>query len=233
MREKVVDIFYSMGFDILQGHELETDYYNFEALNIPSGHPARDMWDTFYIKQKILKKYKPLLRTHTSAMQVRVMEKSKPPLKICVIGKCFRHEATDVSHEHTLYQIEGFVVDKKISVANLIYTLQEFLNILFKQDVKIRVRPSYFPFTEPSFEIDFSCLKCNGRGCSICSNTGWVEILGCGMIHPNVFKAAGYAKGVYTGFAFGIGLDRLVMMKHKIDDIRWFHSSDLRFLHQF
>ncbi|MBL7141709.1 phenylalanine--tRNA ligase subunit alpha [Patescibacteria group bacterium] len=240
-RYKVAEIFSSMGFEILEGRELETDYYNFEALNIPEGHPARDMWDTFYVKSKRSnhpqptknQKSKLLLRTHTSPMQVRVMEKKKPPLKVCVIGKCFRHEATDASHEHTLYQIEGFVVDKEISVANLIYTLKSFLNVLFKREVKIRLRPSYFPFTEPSFEMDFACLNCQGKGCPACSQTGWVEILGSGMIHPKVYEYAGYPKDVYTGFAFGVGLDRLVMMKHKIDDIRWFHRGDLRFIKQF
>ena len=228
-KQQVAEIFSSMGFEILEGPELETDYYNFEALNIPAGHPARDMWDTFYIKSK----KGELLRTHTSPMQVRVMEKKKPPLKVCVIGKCFRHEATDASHEHALYQVEGFAVDKEISVANLIYTLKTFLNALFKTKVRIRLRPSYFPFTEPSFEVDFACLNCKGKGCPVCSQTGWVEILGSGMIHPKVFEYAGYPKNTYTGFAFGIGLDRLVMMKHKIDDIRWFHSGDLRFIRQF
>lgn len=248
MRYEVEEIFSSMGFKILQGPELETDYYNFEALNIPKDHPARDMWDTFWLKTRInankrgyigvnsrnnQRESALLLRTHTSPMQIRVMEKEKPPLRVCVIGKCFRHEATDASHEHTLYQIEGFVVDKEISVANLIYTLKAFLNALFKTKVKIRLRPSYFPFTEPSFEVDFACLNCNGKGCPVCSQTGWIEILGAGMIHPKVFKYAGYAKNTYTGFAFGIGLDRLVMMKHKIDDIRWLHSGDLRFIRQF
>ena len=228
-KQMAADIFLSMGFEILEGPEFETDYYNFEALNIPKGHPSRDMWDTFYIKSK----KGELLRTHTSPMQIRVMEKKKPPLKVCVIGKCFRHEATDASHEHTFYHIEGFVVDEEISVANLIYTLKTFLNALFKTEVKIRVRPSYFPFTEPSFEVDFACLNCGGKGCPVCSQTGWVEILGAGMIHPEVFKQAGYIKEKYTGFAFGIGLDRLIMMKHKIDDIRLLHSSDLRFIRQF
>jgi phenylalanyl-tRNA synthetase alpha chain len=234
LKYQVAEIFYSMGYEILEGPELETDYYNFEALNIPLEHPSRDLWDTFYIKSlKEESRHSLLLRTHTSAMQVRVMEKKKPPLKICVIGKCYRHEATDASHEHTLYQIEGFVVDKEITIANLIYTLQTFFNKLFKKNVEIRLRPSYFPFTEPSFEMDFRCLNCKGKGCSVCGQTGWVEILGCGMINPKVFEYAGYPKDQYTGFAFGVGLDRLVMMKHQIDDIRWFHSGDLRFLKQF
>lgn len=258
VRYKVAEIFSSMGFEILEGRELETDYYNFETLNIPAGHPARDMWDTFWLRQNhksetINNKQKGsnskvyssklkgnlLLRTHTSAMQVRIMEKQKPPIRTCVIGKCFRNEATDVSHEHTLYQIEGFIVDKNITVANLIYTLNTFLNILFGQKVKVRLRPSYFPFTEPSFEMDFACLNCHGsalyerQGCSVCGQSGWVELLGCGMIHPHVFKSAGYPRGKYTGFAFGAGLDRIIMMKHKINDIRWLHSGDLRFLRQF
>jgi len=240
MRFKVAEIFASLGFKILDGNELETEYYNFEALNIPASHPARDMWDTFFVdspQSSLLKskkgKYKLLLRTHTSSMQIRVMEKEKPPLRVCVIGRCFRNEATDASHEHTLYQIEGFCVDKEVSVANLIYTLRGFLSLLFEREVKVRLRPSYFPFTEPSFEMDFSCLNCQGKGCSVCGQTGWVEMLGCGMIHPKVYEAVGYATGQYSGFAFGIGLDRLVMMKNQIDDIRWLHSGDLRFIKQF
>ena len=232
MRFKVAEIFASLGFEIIDGNELETEYYNFEALNIPASHPARDMWDTFFIDSK-KGKDKLLLRTHTSPMQIRVMEKEKPPLRVCVIGRCFRHEATDASHEHTLYQIEGFCVDKEVSIANLIYTLRGFLSLLFEKDVKVRLRPSYFPFTEPSFEMDFECLNCRGKGCSVCGQTGWVEILGCGMIHPKVYEAVGYPENTYTGFAFGIGLDRLVMMKNKIDDIRWLHSGDLRFIKQF
>jgi len=240
MRFKVAEIFASLGFKIIDGNELETEYYNFEALNIPAGHPARDMWDTFFVdspQSPLLKskkgKYKLLLRTHTSPIQIRVMEKEKPPLRVCVIGRCFRHEATDASHEHTLYHIEGFCVDKEMSIANLIYTLRSFLGLLFGKEVKVRLRPSYFPFTEPSFEMDFKCLNCNGSGCSVCEQTGWVEILGCGMIHPKVYEAVGYTPGEYSGFAFGIGLDRLVMMKNQIDDIRWLHSGDLRFVKQF
>jgi len=233
LKKQVKGIFYSMGFEILEGPEVETEYYNFEALNIPKGHPARDFWDTFYLKEEISNKTKLLLRTHTSPMQIRVMEKEKPPLRVCVIGKCFRHEATDASHEHTLYQIEGFAVDKNISVVNLVYTLKSFLGNLFNQKVEIRLRPSYFPFVEPGFEVDMKCLNCDGKGCPVCSYTGWIEMLGSGMIHPKVFEAVGYPKNKYTGFAFGIGLDRLAMMKYKIDDIRWFHSGDLRFIRQF
>jgi phenylalanyl-tRNA synthetase alpha chain len=229
VKNELSDIFYSMGYQILEGPEIETDYYNFEALNIPPGHPARDMWDTFYLKSK----KRELLKTHTSPMQVRVMEKQTPPLKVCVFGRCFRHEATDASHEHTLHQMEGFVVDKNINVANLIDTLKVFLQSLFGTKIKIRLRPSYFPFTEPSFEVDFACLNCQGKGCPVCNQTGWVEILGAGMIHPQVFKSVGYPAGKYTGFAFGLGLDRLTLMRYQIDDIRWFHSGDLRFIRQF
>lgn len=254
MKDKVVEVFRSMGFEILEGREMENDYYNFTALNIPEDHPARDMWDTFWIKHnsKLSSKRtdkdnndqgkggeeKKLLRTHTSGMQVRIMEKRTLPLKVCLIGKCFRHEATDASHEHTLYQIEGIVIDKQITIANLIHILKSFLDELFGQAVKIRLRPSYFPFTEPSYEVDFGCLNCNGKGCPVCQQSGWVEILGCGMIHPKVFESANrklgnYPPGEQTGFAFGIGLDRLAMMKYQVDNIRWFHSGDLRFIKQF
>jgi len=233
-KNKIIEIFQSMGFEIVEGEEVDNDWYNFEALNIPVEHPARDIWDTFYIKSKFKSRNsKLLLRTHTSNMQVRMMEKRKPPFKICVIGKCFRHEATDATHEHTLYQIEGFAVDKRISLANLIYTLKSFLNALYKKEVEVRIRPGYFPFVEPGIEFDMKCENCKGEGCSVCKNSGWIEILGAGMIHPKVFESAGYPKGKYTGFAFGVGLDRLVMMYHKIDDIRWFHSGDLRFIKQF
>lgn len=261
LKNEVAEIFQSMGFEILEGPEVDNEYYNFETLNIPAEHPARDMWDTFYLKTQNyaekdaeLRRKSPrqsafsqrqsalLLRTHTSNMQVRVMERRKPPLRVCVIGKCFRREATDASHEHTLYQIEGFAVDKKITLANLIYTLKSFLNALYKKQVKTRIRPGYFPFVEPGIEIDMECANCatavrvlrsfSEGGCPICQGTGFVEILGAGMIHLKVFESAGYLKGKYTGFAFGVGLDRLVMMRHKIDDIRWLHSGDLRFIQQ-
>jgi len=232
VRAEVIDIFSSMGYEIWEGQQVEDDYHNFEALNIPKGHPARDMWDTFWLTAKDKQKSDLLLRTHTSPVQIRVMKSQQPPLRVCAVGRCFRHEDTDASHEHTLYQIEAFVVDKNITVANLIYTLKDFLKTLFQKDVRIQMRPAYFPFTEPSFEIDMECLNCGGKGCRVCSQTGWVELLGSGMIHPNVFKAVGYSKD-YTGFAFGVGLDRLAMMKYQIDDIRWFHSGDLRFIRQF
>lgn len=236
---KVADIFLSMGFNVVEGEEVVNDYYNFESLNIPVDHPARDMWDTFYLgdekgKKLLDEKGKDLLlRTHTTAMQIKTMEHQKPPIKTCVIGKCFRHEATDVSHGYILYQIDGFMVDENISIANLVFILKEFLNTLFGQQVNIRLRPSYFPFTEPSYEVDFSCLSCGGRGCQVCKNSGWVELLGCGMIHPKVLEYAGYPKGKYTGLAFGFGFDRLVMLKYKIEDIRHFHNQNLKFIRQF
>jgi phenylalanyl-tRNA synthetase alpha chain len=237
VRIELEEIFKSMGFEIYEGQELVSDYYNFESLNIPKDHPARDIQDTFFVKSPTSNSQSPtsnlVMRTHTSAMQVKIMESKKPPLKIIVPGRCFRHEATDASHEHTFYQMEGFVVDKDISIANLIYTQKALLSSIFKKDVKVRLRPGYFPFVEPGFELDCSCVICGGVGCSVCKHTGWVELIPCGMIHPKVFEFAGYPKGRYTGFAFGMGLTRLVMMKYGIDDIRLFMSGDLRFLEQF
>ena len=254
---KLADIFLSMGFEVVEGPELETDYYNFESLNIPFFHPSRDMQDTFYVKvlpvveQSSLRDFAHLkdrfvMRTHTSNVQVRVMEKRTPPLRICTFGKCFRREATDASHEHTFYQVEGFVVDKDISIANLIYTMKSILSKFFDKEVEIRLRPAYFPFTEPSYEVVFKCLNCHpdlcrdpdfgrdgDKNCPVCKGSGWLEIFGAGMIHPNVLKNVGYQEGQWQGFAFGGGIDRLVMLKYQIDDIRWFHSGDLRFIRQF
>lgn len=229
VRLELEEIFKSMGFEIYEGDELTSDFYNFESLNIPKTHPARDIQDTFFIKDHP----NLVMRTHTSAMQVKIMEKKKPPLRVIVPGRCFRHEATDPSHEHTFYQMEGFLVDEKVSIANLIYTQKTLLRAIFKKDVKVRLRPGYFPFVEPGFELDCSCIICDGKGCSVCKRTGWVELIPCGMIHPKVFEFAGYPKGKYTGFAFGMGLTRLVMMRYGIDDIRLFMSGDLRFLEQF
>ena len=229
IRREVEYIFQKLGFSIVEGPEIENERYNFDALNIPKDHPARDLWDTFWLKTK-----EPLLlRTHTSPVQIRYMEKNQPPLRIIVPGKVFRHEATDSSHNIQFYQIEGLMVDKDISSANFKAVIQEFFNEFFKREVKIRLRPSYFPFTEPSFEIDMACLTCQGKGCSVCSKTGWVEIIGAGMIHPNVFKNSGLNPKNWQGFAFGIGLDRLTMMKYRIDDIRLLYSGDLRFINQF
>jgi phenylalanyl-tRNA synthetase alpha chain len=229
VRLEVEEIFKSMGFEIYEGDELVSDYYNFESLNIPKDHPARDSQDTFFIKDHPDK----VMRTHTSAMQVKIMEKRKPPLKIIVPGRCFRNEATDASHEHTFHQIEGFVVDKNISIGNLVWTQKQLLSAIFHKEVKVRLRPGFFPFVEPGFELDCSCLICGGKGCSVCKHKGWVELIPCGMINPKVLEYAGYKKGEYTGFAFGMGWSRLAMMKYGIDDIRLFMNGDLRFLNQF
>jgi len=230
VQNELEDIFKSMGFMVLDGPELESDYYNFEALNIPAWHPARDAQDTFYIEDK---KEKLVLRTQTSPVQIRAMQKYGAPLRCVVPGRVFRNEATDASHDHTFYQLEGLMIGENISIANLVAVLQEMLSAIFKKEVKTRLRPGYFPFVEPGFELDFGCLICNGQGCSVCKNTGWIEFVGSGMVHPNVLKAGGIDSKKYNGFAFGLGLTRLVMMKYGIDDIRLLQSGDLRFLNQF
>jgi len=236
VQREAEEIFQSMGFSIVEGPEIETEWYNFDALNIPKDHPARDFWDTLWLKQETKNKKqetKLLLRTHTSPVQVRYMEKHNPPLRIIVPGRAFRHEATDASHEINFYHVEGLMVDKDISVANFKAIIQEFFKKFFKRKIDIRLIPSYFPFTEPSFEVHMTCLACKGKGCSACQGTGWMEMMGAGMVHPNVFKAAGLVPKDWQGFAFGMGLDRLAMMKYKINDIRLFYGGDLRFLNQF
>jgi phenylalanyl-tRNA synthetase alpha chain len=227
VQRKCREIFGEMGFSVALGPEIETEWYNFDALNIPKDHPARDMWDTFWLKNG------KLLRTHTSPVQIRYMEKNNPPIRIIAPGRIFRHEATDASHEINFYQLEGLMIDKDISVSNFKAIIQEFLSRFFKKPTEIRLRPSYFPFTEPSFEIDMSCVVCEGTGCSVCSQTGWIELMGAGMVHPKVLNAGKINPKHWQGFAFGIGLDRLAMMKYKIDDIRLLYSGDLRFLEQF
>lgn len=222
------DIFTSMGFMVLDGPELESDYYNFESLNIPSWHPARESQDTFYVEGEDL-----VMRTQTSALQVRAMKKYGAPFRGIFPGRCFRNEATDASHEHTFYQMEGLMIDKNISIANLIAVMKSLLRGVFKRDVKIRLRPGYFPFVEPGFELDINCLICGGKGCSVCKQSGWLELLPCGMVHPNVLKFGGLDPKEWSGFAFGLGLTRLAMMKYGIDDIRLFCGGDLRFLNQF
>lgn len=228
VQREVEEIFQSMGFSVVTGPEVETEWYNFDALNIPKDHPARDMWDTFW-----LKKDKLLLRTHTSPVQVRFMEKNQPPLRIIVPGSVFRHEATDARHEFQVFQVEGLMVDKKISVTNLKAILAEFFKKFFGKNTAFRLDPDFFPFTEPSFNISVTCVICGGRGCSLCKKTGWLEMAGAGMVHPNVFKNSGLDPREWQGWAFGFGLERLAMMKYKIDDIRLFRSGDLRFLEQF
>jgi phenylalanyl-tRNA synthetase alpha chain len=229
---QVQDIFVALGFSVVEGPELETQKYNFEALNMPSDHPARDMQDTFYIKN-------PaggddlLLRTHTSPMQVRFMEKNNPPLRIIVPGRIFRNEATDASHEYQTYQFEGLMVDKNISVANLKAIIDEFLKRLYGQSVGTRFRPSFFPFTEPSFEIDMACVFCRQKGCRVCKQSGWLEMGGAGMVNQFVFESSGYVRNEWQGFAFGFGIDRLAMLKYKINDIRLLTGGDMGFLKQF
>jgi phenylalanyl-tRNA synthetase alpha chain len=228
------NIFSQMGFAIMDGPEVESEYYNFEALNIPAHHPARDMQDTFFLKDKSEPKHGRLvLRTQTSPVQVRTMEKYGAPLRIIVPGRVFRYEATDASHDSTFYQVEGLVIDKNISLAHLKGVMAEFLTRLFGKEVKVRFRPGYFPFVEPGLELDFSCLLCNEKGCSVCKHTGWLEFMGAGMVHPNVLKAGGINPDEYQGWAFGFGLTRLVMMRYGIDDIRLLQSGDLRFTRQF
>lgn len=236
--EHIVSIFDKLGFTVADGPEIETEHYNFDALNIPKNHPARDMWDTFWIKDpKGMSKSKgqisKLLRTHTSPVQIRYMEKNKPPIRIIAPGKVFRHEATDATHEAQFYQLEGLVVDTYISLSHLKGTLAQFFEEFFGSKINIRFRPSYFPFVEPGVEIDISCFKCGGKGCSTCKGTGWIEIMGAGMVHPSVLRSSGIDPKVYRGFAFGGGLDRLVMAKYEIPDVRMLYSGDLRLVNQF
>lgn len=232
VQRELEELFYSMGFMVLDGPEVESEYYNFTALNIPDWHPARDTQDTFYIVDED-DNNKLLLRTHTSPMQVRVLQKYGAPLRAVVPGRVFRYEATDASHEHTFWQMEGLVVDKNISIGNLIGVMKELLRGIFKREVEVRLRPGFFPFVEPAFELDIKCFICGGMGCSVCKQLGWVELLPCGLVHPEVIKAGGLNPKEYSGFAFGLGLSRLAMMRYKIDDIRLFLGGDLRFLRQF
>jgi phenylalanyl-tRNA synthetase alpha chain len=227
--EEIEEIFLGMGFKIAEGPEIEKDYYNFEALNLPKNHPARDMQDSFYITDEIL------LRTHTSPVQVRTMEnmKGEVPLKIICPGKVFRRDDDDATHSHQFMQIEGLYVDQGVSMSDLKGILLTFAKEMFGQDQQIRLRPSFFPFTEPSAEVDIACILCNGKGCRVCKHTGWIEILGSGMVHPKVLEMSGYDPKVYTGFAFGMGAERIAMLKYGVDDIRHFYTNDARFLKQF
>lgn len=225
--KEVTDCLKKMGFTVVSGPEMESEYYNFEALNVPKDHPARDMQDTYYLDNGML------LRTQTSDNQIRGMENYGAPLRICAPGRTFRNEDLDANHENTFFQIEGMVIDENISIENLMYVMQELLSEVFKTDLKVRLRPGFFPFTEPSYEMDMSCVICGGKGCPTCKNGGWIELIGCGMVHPNVLRAGGVDPEKYTGFAFGIGLTRLAMMKYKISDIRVLNSGDIRYLKNF
>ena len=227
VNERIIQIFYGMGFEVARGPDVETDYYNFSSLNFPPDHPARDMQDTFYINDDIL------LRTHTSPVQVRVFEKGEPPVRIIAPGRCYRNEAINSRSYCTFHQVEGFYVDTDVSFADLKGVLTAFVWEMFGKDVKLRFRASFFPFTEPSAEVDISCFLCGGKGCSVCKHTGWLEILGAGMIDPAVFETVGYDSEKYTGYAFGMGVERIAMLKYRIKDIRLFYESDLRFLRQF
>ncbi|MFA6226907.1 MAG: phenylalanine--tRNA ligase subunit alpha [Candidatus Paceibacterota bacterium] len=232
----MVKIFSDMGFVLTDGPELETEYYNFDALNFPKDHPARDMQDTFWLKpnKNIPGVENKLLRPQTSAMQIHYMEDNKPPLAIICPGKVYRNEATDAGHEAQFHQIEGLLVDKKISLADLKSTLNIFFDKFFKKDVEVRFRPSFFPFVEPGVEIDVSCFKCKGEGsCPVCKGTGWIEIMGAGAVHPKVLNIIGINPNEFTGFAFGMGVDRIAMLKYGIDDIRLLYSGDLRLVNQF
>ncbi len=221
------DIFLGMGFTIVDGPEVELDYYNFQALNMPEGHPARDTQDTFYITDKIL------LRSQTSGVQIRTMEKTKPPIRIISPGRVYRSDEVDATHSPLFHQVEGLVVDKGITMGDLRGTLLAFAKGLFGSETRIRFRPHHFPYTEPSAEVDVSCFVCGGEGCRLCKNEGWIEVLGCGMVHPNVLRGCGIDPDVYSGFAFGIGIERVAMLKYHIDDMRLFYENDLRFLQQF
>jgi phenylalanyl-tRNA synthetase alpha chain len=232
--EEICDIFGSMGFQTVEGPEVEWDYYNFEALNMPADHPARDMFATLWVDFDTKTGNRPmLLRTHTSPVQIRVMEKLSPPIRIIAPGRVYRYEATDATHEWMFYQVEGLAVDKNISLADLKGTLFEFARRLFGRDRKCRFRCDYFPFVEPGVEVAIDCLVCHGAGCRLCGNSGWIEILGAGMVHPEVLRRVGIDPEVYSGFAFGMGVERIPILRYGIDDIRLFYSNDLRFLRQF
>ena len=223
----LIDLFQSMGFDVVDGPEVETDHYNFEALNVPADHPARDMQDTFYIAENLL------LRTQTSAAQIRTMETRKPPIKIICPGRVYRADEVDATHSPVFHQIEGLVVDKGITMCDLKGVLEQFAHEIYGPETEVKFRPSFFPFTEPSVEVDVTCSECRGKGCRVCKGSGWIEILGAGMVHPRVLKSCGIDPEEYSGFAFGIGLDRITTTRYKISDIRLLFENDLRFLSQF
>ena len=227
IQRELEDLFRSLGFAVLDGPEVETEFHNFDALNIPADHPARDMQDTFWLTGG------NLLRTHTSPVQVRGMERLGPPLRMIAPGRVFRNESVDASHEHTFYQLEGMMIDRDVSVAHLLYFMKTLLGAIFGREVTVRLRPGYFPFVEPGFELDIQCLICGGPGCPVCKQSGWVELLPCGLVNPNVLRMSGIDPDQWGGFAFGLGLTRLAMMRYGIDDIRHLQGGDLRFLEQF
>jgi phenylalanyl-tRNA synthetase alpha chain len=227
LQNEIEDLFTSLGFAVLDGPEVETEEHNFDALNIPPTHPARDMQDTFWLSNG------HLLRTHTSPVQIRGMRRLGPPLRMIAPGRVFRNEEVDASHEHTFYQLEGMMVDREVSVANMLYFMKTLLSSIFRRDVAVRLRPGYFPFVEPGFELDIRCLICDGAGCAVCKQSGWVELMPCGLVHPNVLRMSGIDPDDWGGFAFGLGLTRLAMMRYGIDDIRQLLGGDLRFLTQF
>ncbi|MEZ5501220.1 MAG: phenylalanine--tRNA ligase subunit alpha [Halioglobus sp.] len=224
--ERIEDFFSAIGFDVVEGPEIEDDYYNFEALNIPAHHPARAMHDTFYVDEHTV------LRTHTSPVQVRVMESQQPPLRIICPGRVYRCDS-DLTHSPMFHQVEGLLIDEHSSFADLKGLIQDFLRAFFERELSVRFRPSYFPFTEPSAEVDMQCVNCGGQGCRVCSQTGWIEIIGCGMVHPRVFGFSGIDTEKYAGFAFGMGVERLAMLRYGVNDLRLFFDNDLRFLEQF
>lgn len=226
-QERMCEIFRNMGFDVVDGPEVETDYYNFKALNLPEDHPARDMQDTFYITKNLL------LRTQTSAAQIRTMKSRNVPIRVVCPGRVYRADEVDATHSPVFHQLEGLVVDKGVNLCHLKYVLEEFAREMYGSDTKIKFRPSYFPFTEPSVEVDISCTECGGKGCRICKGIGWIEILGAGMVHPNVLRECGIDPDVYSGFAFGIGIDRITITSYKIPDLRLVFENDVRFLKQF
>jgi phenylalanyl-tRNA synthetase alpha chain len=225
--EDIISIFYGMGYEVASGPDVESDYYNFDALNTPEDHPSRDLSDTFYIKRGVL------LRTHTSPVQIRTMEKKKPPIRIIAPGRCYRSDTFDASHSPVFYQCEGLYVDKGVTFGDMKGTITAFARLMFGKGIKVRFRPHFFPFTEPSVEYDFSCVICGGKGCRVCKYNGWLEISGAGMVDPEVFKAVGYDSEKYTGFAWGMGVDRLAMLRYRIDDIRLLYENDIRFIGQF
>jgi len=227
IQKELEDLFTSLGFAVVDGPEVETEWHNFDALNIPPTHPARDAQDTFWLENGLL------LRTHTSPVQVRAMERFGAPLRIIAPGRVFRNEEVDASHEHTFYQLEGMMVDRDVSIGHMLYFMKGLLEAIFRREVTVRLRPGFFPFVEPGFELDIQCLLCGGAGCPVCKQSGWVELLPCGLVHPNVLRAGGIDPEQWNGFAFGLGLTRLVMMRYAIDDIRLLQSGDLRFLGQF